>query len=186
MAASANTSDHDFVVMGSIIKPHGIKGELCALIHADSPSLLLETPAVFLLPPKGQPLSFAVLTMRMHKGRVLITLKEVPDRNRAEELRGYKIAVLREDLPEAEQGQNYLHDILGFEVCLEDGTELGIFTNFIETSATEVWIIKHPKGEIMLPAIDEVILNIDTAKKRITVRPPEGLLDIYLGTQEKK
>lgn len=183
MATRATTRGHDLVVVGTIVKPHGIKGELCAICHADSPSLLLAVSSVFLMSKRGAPEPHTVKSMRMHKGRPLLTLKGVSDRNRAEELRGCDIAVRRQDLPDTGDGEVYLHDIIGFTVCLEDGTELGPFTRFMETPATEVWIVDHPKGEIMLPAVDEVVLDIDVDQRRITVSPPEGLLDLYLNPE---
>ncbi len=171
---------HDFVVVGTVTKPHGIKGELCVYSYAESPSFFSDIPGVYLSAARGSPERHTVVAWRRHKGRVLMTLKGVATRNQAEELRGMEISVLRSDMPATEDDEVYLHDILGFVVVLEDGTELGPFVRFLETPAGEVWSIDNPKGEIMLPAVDEVILDIDTHTRRITVNPPKGLLDIYL------
>lgn len=170
----------DLVVVGKITKPHGIKGELCVMNHAESPSLFGDVPHIYLTSPQGVSRKWKITAWRMHKSQVLVKLKGINDRNQAEELRDFHVGVLRSDLPEPDDGEVYLHDILGFMVQLEDGTELGPFARFIETPGSEVWVIDHPDGEVMLPAVDEVVMDIDMDAQRITVNPPEGLLDIYL------
>ncbi len=180
MDKRARDLKHDFVVVGTVTKPHGIKGELCVYSYVESPSFFSDIPGVYLRMGRARPEPHTITAWRRHKGRVLMTLKGVADRNRAEELRGMEVSVLRGDMPTVDDDEVYLHDILGFIVVLEDGTELGSFVHFLETPAGEVWSIDNPKGEIMLPAVDEVILDIDMHTRRITVNPPEGLLDIYL------
>lgn len=185
MAVRVPDAGRDLVVVGTVVKPHGIKGEICVISHADSPSLFSEVPHVYLRGKKGNMQSYELTKLRMHKSRPLLTLKGVTDRNQVELLRGMEIVVKREDMPAPEDDQVYLHDIIGFMVTLEDGTEIGPFIRFIETSATEVWIVKHPVTEIMIPAEDEFIIDIDMDAKRIIVDPPEGLIELYLAEEAK-
>lgn len=173
------------MVLGEVVKPHGIRGEICVLSHADSPSIFGAAGHV-LLTGGGKPVRRKVVAWREHKDRVLLSLAGVTSRDEAEELRGRSVCLRREDMPEPDDGQVYLHDILGYTVVLEDGTELGPFTRFIDTAGAEVWIVEHPRGEIMLPAVDEVVLDIDAERRVITVNPPEGLVDLYINPPASK
>jgi len=176
-----------FVPMGGVVKPHGISGELCIKSHADSPSIFGRVAALFLQNGKRPPESYTVRSWREHKGLVLLKLQGVEDRNRAEELRGYTVLVREDDLPELDEGENYLYAMMGCRVVLEDGTELGVLDSFFENAGQDVWsIVDEQEREILLPAVPEFVLDVDLDAEVITVNPPEGLLDIYLAPKPPK
>lgn len=174
-------TDRELVLVGKVVKPHGIRGEICVESYADSPSLFFDTAHLLIGTGRGRPVRREVLGAREHQGRVLLTLAGVTDRNRAEELRGSDVYVPESVLPELEDDEFYLRDLLGMDVLLENGERLGVLENFLETTGQVVWSIRHPSGrEILLPAVPEFLADVDMEGGTITVVPPEGLVEMYL------
>ncbi|WP_147820065.1 ribosome maturation factor RimM [Salidesulfovibrio onnuriiensis] len=180
-------SDKEFVLVGKVVKPHGIRGEFCIKSFADSPFLFDEIKRIFLREGKRRPQPVTVQSWRMHKGMVLMTVNQVADRNRSEELRGAEVLVRAADLPDIGEDEFYLHEVEGFNVVLENGTVVGRFKGFIEAPGHDVWAIATPaKKEILLPAVPEFILDVDMEGETIVIDPPEGLIDLYENPEPPK
>ncbi len=167
--------------MGTITRPHGIRGELCVDWYADSPRAL---QAEFFLQAGNEPLrSVDGAKVRMHKGRPLLTLPHVQDRNAAELLRGVRIYISRDSLPEISEDEAYLHDLIGLTI-VESSTdaELGILEGVeFPTESQMLWSIRAASGqEILLPAVEEFIDNFDMEAGIVYVSPPEGLVELYM------
>jgi 16S rRNA processing protein RimM len=144
-------------------------------------------PSVYLQEGQQPPVAFTVRSWREHKGLVLLKAQGVDDRNRAEELRGMTVLVREDDLPNLEDGEHYLYEMMGCRVVLKDGSDVGVLEQFFETGGQEVWvIIDEQKREIFLPAVPEFVLDVDLDTSTITIAPPEGLLDIYLAPKKPK
>lgn len=172
--------DKEFVLVGKVVKPHGIRGEFCIKSFADSPFLFDEIQRIFLREGKRRPQPVTVRSWRTHKNMLLMTVNQVADRNRAEELRGCEVLVRAEDLPEISDEEFYLYQVEGFRVVLEDGRDVGRLTGFIESPGQDVWSITTPQDrEVLLPAVPEFILDVDMDGQTIVIEPPEGLLDLY-------
>lgn len=171
----------DMVIVGRIGKPHGVRGELSVHSHAESPALFDGLAEVHLLDPDGVVQTYPLQSWRPHGRVLLFKLSGVDDRDQAALLTGRDLAVTEADLPELGEDEVYLHDLIGLEVLDQQGNSLGRFDHFVDTAEHEVWVVLHPSGrEILLPAVDEVVLEADLAAGTITVNPPEGLLDLYL------
>lgn len=165
--------------LGTLVRPHGIRGEICVDWYAD-------TPLDFSLPLLLQagdscPVPVRMTGMRIHQGRPLIQLEGVNDRNAAELLRGYKLLVPRTALPEPEPDECYLADIIGAGVCLSDGRQVGKLESADLSAGQQIWTIRGLNGrEILFPAVPDFVEKVDANKGLIVIRPPDGLLEIYL------
>ncbi len=172
----------DFVVIGEVVKPHGVRGELCIECHADSPLLFGAGARLFLRQGRGRPRPCGVFACREHQGRLLVSLEGVEDRDGAEALRGCEILLPVKDLPETGLPGEYLHEIEGLNAVLPDGRVLGRVQGFLLHAGQEIWSILTPDGrEVLLPAAPQFVGEIDTGAGTVRVDPPQGLLDIYLG-----
>lgn len=167
----------DLIFLGYTGKPHGIKGEISVKWFAE---FIPEAHKRIFL-QKDKILSpFSIISVKPHKDRLLFSLKGVETRNEAENLAGMEVLMLKRDLPPLEDGEVYLQELLGSEIFLEDGTKAGILENFEFPVGQEIWIIRQEDGkELLLPAREEFIADIDPLNKKITIQPPAGLLDIY-------
>ena len=137
---------NSFVLIGRIIKPHGIKGEVCVDFYADSPSILADE--VWLKQSSAPSRPVGIIAARFHHGRLLLTLENSPDRNTAETLRGTDIFIPRERLPALEDGEVYLADLPGFSVILQEtGAALGVIAAADVSTGQEIWRIITPEGK---------------------------------------
>lgn len=167
------------VVIGEVIKPHGIRGEFHVANHADSPSLYAPGARVWFRAPGKPERSVKILSCRPHQGRLLLTIEGVADRDAADALRGMEVVVRAEDMPELDEGEVYLHEIVGYDVVLLDGSKVGVLESFMDIPGQDVWLIRGVDGkEILLPAHEETVPEIDANERRITINPPPGLLDL--------
>lgn len=168
-----------FIEIGLIVKPHGLRGEVCVNYFADSPFLL--KGSVWLQKGKSKPVEHKVISSRPHKGQELLTLESCRDRNCAEELRNVKVLVPDADLPELTEEEVYLHQLEGMNVMLENGTLVGRITAFQFNLGAEVWVITtEDKKEVLFPATEEFVSDIDIENTTVTIAPPPGLLELYL------
>ena len=171
---------NSLVLIGRIIKPHGIKGEVCVDFYADSPSILADE--VWLAQPPAPPRPVGIIAARFHHGRLLLTLENSQDRNTAETLRGAEVLVPRERLPELEEGEIYLADLPGFTVILAETDEpIGAIADVDLSSGQEIWRITTPDNkEILFPAVPEFVTELNARTRTARIAPPPGLLEIYL------
>ncbi|EPR41674.1 Ribosome maturation factor rimM [Desulfovibrio sp. X2] len=169
------------ILIGEVVKPHGLRGELCVQWHAESPELCDDLPRVWLAPAAGRARSFAIASWRMHQKRLLLTLAGIDGRDQAEAWRGARVYADADDLPSVDEGEVYLHELIGLSVQDESGAVLGRL-EAVMAEPQEVWTIRTPSGEeILFPARPEFVSEIDLDAGTVTVNPPPGLLDLYLG-----
>ncbi len=167
----------DLVTVGLITTVHGIRGELVVQPLTDDPGRLA-TGALVLLAAPGAPASpRRILGSRNHQQRLLILLEGVPDRTAAEALRGGRLCVREADLPSLPPGQVWLHELPGMAVQTEEGEDLGVVHQVLETGGDRrVLVLRGPRGEVLVPFVEQFVLSIDRSARRITVRLLEGLL----------
>lgn len=160
------------IVIGKIVAPHGVRGDIRILPLTETPELFLELE--YLCLDNGAKLT--ITNSRFQKNIVLVTTEEIKNMDEAEKLRNQKVLVMKEDLPPLPQGRFYVSDLKGF-VCLDEaGKQIGVFKDTMPTGSTDVFVIQGMDGkEILVPAIKDNILEIDTQGKRMLVRLPEWM-----------
>jgi 16S rRNA processing protein RimM len=172
-------TDPKYLLIGEILRPHGVRGELRMRVLTDYPERIAKLKTVYLAhnPDKDEVVSHAVKHVRMHQDYALLTLNDVPDRNHAEHLRGLFVMVGLQDAVPLDDDEVYLYQLIGMEVHTEQGDFLGTVTDVLETGANDVYIVQSQQyGEVLIPVTDETILDTDTETNRITVKLPDGLL----------
>ena len=109
----------------------------------------------------------------MHKSFVIARIEGADDLNAAMALKGKTVEILRADA-HLKKGEFFVQDILGFRVVDEQGTELGILADAVETPASMIYVVKGER-EHLIPAVKEFILNIDAEREEIRVHLIEGM-----------
>jgi len=167
----------DLVTVGLIATVHGIRGEIVVHPLTDDPGRF-DVGATVLLEAPGQPVNpRRIVGSRMHQQRYLLLLEGVPDRTAAEALRGGRLCVREADLPALPPGQVWIHDLPGMAVESEAGEALGAVDQVLETGDDRRLLVVHgPRGEFLVPFIEQFVLSIDRDARRIRVRLLEGLL----------
>jgi 16S rRNA processing protein RimM len=172
--------DGALIHLGTLLRPHGIKGEIRMDWHADS-SLPMDAP-LWLAQGQSPPRPVKVLSCRDHQGRLLVRFEGIADRSAAEALRGQKLLVDRDFLPAPAEDESYVQDLLGADVRLPDGQRLGRLDRLECPAGQDIWIIlTDDGGEILFPAQPCFILGFDAARHAVYVDPPQGLTEVYAG-----
>ena len=157
------------VVLGQIVAPHGVRGDLRIMPLTSNTQLFMDMD--YLLLPDERRLH--MIKARLHKNIILVTVKEITSVEEAERLRGQKVSVYREDMPELPEGRYYVGDLLGLPVLDEEGKQIGIFKDVLPTGSRDVYVIQPPEGkDILVANIPENIRDIDLPNRRIIVRLP--------------
>lgn len=165
--------------VGKLVNTHGLRGEVKVLPQTDFADTRFATGSRLSLqhPENGQKLEVEVTDAREHKGMFILKLKGFNDINEVEKYKGWVLKIGEEALEQLEEGEYYYHEIMGCRVVTEDGEELGTISDILRPGANDVWVVDMPKKkQLLLPVIDDVLLNVDIANKTVTVRLMEGLI----------
>ena len=119
---------------------------------------------------------FDVTNVRLFKGQALVSLAGVEDRDAAEEWRGSRVYVRATDAVPLGEDEYYYHQLVDLRVITVEGEALGRITGVVATGANDVYVVEGDRGEVLIPAIRDVVLGIDLAAGTVTVKLPEGLL----------
>jgi 16S rRNA processing protein RimM len=120
---------------------------------------------------------YPVEGLRFHRGTLLLKLGGCDDRNKAEELRGMLVQIPTKEAMPLEEGEYYHFQIIGAAVETESGEALGRVVEVLETGANDVYVVRGPRGEVLVPAIESVVRELDPDAKRVVIRPLPGMLD---------
>jgi 16S rRNA processing protein RimM len=177
-SGGARTPEPRYLLVGRVLRPHGVRGELRVEIITDHPERLARHSDFYLARPDApqEVRRYSVEGLRFHKEVLLLRLDGCDDRNGADELRGMLVQIPIEEAVPLEEGEYYLFQLIGVRVETESGEWLGQVVEVIETGANDVYVVRGPRGEVLLPAVDEVVLELDLESKRMVVRLLPGLL----------
>jgi 16S rRNA processing protein RimM len=177
-SGKAGTPEPRYLLVGRVLRPHGVRGELRVEIITDYPEQLAQHAYFYLARPDSPEIvhRYSVAGLRFHRKALLLKLNDCDDRNAADELRGMLVQIPVEEAVPLEEGEYYLFQLIGVRVETEDGEWLGQVVDVIETGANDVYVVRGPRGEVLLPAIDDVIVDLDLESKRMQVHLISGLL----------
>jgi len=160
---------------GKIINTHGCRGAVKVESWCDTPAVLAALPRVF-LKEGGQYRPIKVRHASVFKAFVFVELEGVDTMEAADALRGRVLHAAREDLGLAD-GVLLVAELIGLPVYHADtGASLGRVADVIHPAAHDIYVIKTEKGEAMVPAVAEFVVDVD-AERGIALRPIEGLFD---------
>jgi 16S rRNA processing protein RimM len=170
----------DAILIGVVARTHGNRGEVIVNPETDFPEERFEVGAHLMARGRdGADTTLEIVTMRMHQGRPVILFKGIASMNDAELLAGTELRVEEGDLDEEllEDGAFYQRDLIGCAVVTESGDEIGAVTAVEGKPGAMRLVVQSRRSEVLIPLADE-ICTVDLEAKRITVRPPEGLLEV--------
>ncbi|WP_413247921.1 ribosome maturation factor RimM [Sinomonas flava] len=172
------------VQVARIGKPHGIRGEVTVQVLTDAPQDRFVPGAEFIV----EPASNGPLTLRgarWNKDVLLLTFAEVPDRNRAEELRGTRLFVETDELEDAEDEDEgwYEHELVGLQVRIE-GRTVGTVAALQTMPVQDLLVVDTPDGEVLVPFVEEIVPEVDVEAGFVVVTPPAGLFELNRGGDE--
>lgn len=172
-AGSPDKGEPVFVAVGFLRRAHGVHGEMIMDILTGFPERLRPHRTVFVGEDR-EPIKLA--SVRRHDPALLVRLEGCTTPEEAARYRNQVVCVRIDQLPELPEGEYYHHQILGIQVYLESGEKLGSLKEILETGANDVYVIAREGAEdMLLPAIEDVVLSIDVEANRMVVKLQEWL-----------
>ena len=177
-SGGARIPEPRYLAVGRILRPHGIRGELRVGILTNYPERLGQHAYFYLASPDLPEIArrYPVEKLRRHKKVLLLKLGGCDDRNAAEELRGQLVQIPIEEAVPLEEGEYYYFQLIGVRVEAESGESLGQVVDVLETGANDVYVVRGPQGEVLLPAVKDVVLKLDLEAKQMVVNLLPGML----------
>lgn len=164
-----------FTAVGRIAKTHGLKGEVSVIEYTDTSLDALVGLDAWLVPPVAAVRSTRLMAVRPGPKGPIVTLEGVDSIDVARGLGGREILVSTDALPEG-WDRAPEPDMAGVGVVDEIHGDLGEIVEVIVTGANDVWVVDGPKGQVLIPVIDDVVISVDDERRTARVRLLEGLL----------
>jgi 16S rRNA processing protein RimM len=167
----------NLLLVGKVIGPHGLGGLLRIWSYSGSEASFLNAGTVFLGFVSGEINEFSVTSVRPHKNAFLMKLEGLNSSDEVEKYRGIDILINKEAITR-EEDEYFWHELLGLKVYLDTGQYLGVVSQIISTGANDIYVVKGADKEICIPAIYEVVKEIDVENEKMIISAMEGLLDL--------
>ncbi len=158
-----------FLAVGLLRRAHGLKGEMLMDVWTEFPERLRAGKRVYI---GEQHVPHRIRAARAMDQMRLVHLEGLNSPEDAIPFRNQVMYVRADELPRLPEGRYYHHELIGMTVVDEAGQVLGVLSQILETGANDVYVVNGEGGELLLPAIQEVVLTIDVAERRMKVRPP--------------
>lgn len=186
------------LIVGQVLRPHGIRGELIVSVRTDDPAQrfavgsVLKTDSTAVRRPANLPSETAdgvrweapptltIESVRPHQGKLIIAFDGVYDRNLADELRGVLLCVNRADIAPITDPDEYSdHDLIGLTAVSTDGAELGTVRRIEHAPASDLLVLRLPDGrDALVPFVKAIVPEVDVAAGRVVLTPPGGLFEL--------
>jgi 16S rRNA processing protein RimM len=192
------------LIVGRIVRPHGIVGEVVVDVRTDEPeqrfvpgSVLVTDPGRARAQPSASnsaaaqpsasnsasadiPAKLAIQTVRPHQGRLLVVFDGVHDRTAADNLRGVLLCVDSDNVPApGDPDEFHDHQLIGLAAVTPGGEALGEIVRIEHAPASDLLVLRRPDGRTALvPFVKAIVPDVDLAGRRVVMTPPEGLFDL--------
>jgi len=167
------SSKLEFINIGQILSPWGTKGKLKVEVVTDFPQRFTPSSKVYI---NRQPMT--IDSTEWHKQQAIIKLNTIDSIEAAQRLQGQPIEIHHSQLYSLPPEQYYHFQIIGLEVWTTGGELLGNITEILTADSNDNYVVHGTKGEILIPAIDDVVKSIDLNQGRLVIEPIEGLLNL--------
>lgn len=158
----------EYLLIGQVLRPQGIKGQVKVRPDTDDPERFLDLNSVFL--KAGDAFQeVPVEEVSIRPDGVYLRLNGAPDRDAAERQRGLMLYIDRAHAVALEENENFICDLIGCRVVDLQGNELGSIRDVLQPGGNDVYVIKTPRGEMLLPALRHVIPTVDVKNGLVTV-----------------
>jgi len=168
--------EREWATVGKVVALFGVQGELKVMVLSDIPDRFKELDAIYVGPNH---IRHRIERVRPYKGEmVVLKLQGIDDANTAEKLRNFDITIPESELAQLPPDSYYQHDILGLQVITTRGRVVGTIVDIIVTGSNDVYVIKSATNEQnLIPAIKDVVKQVDLRRKVMYIDPIAGLLD---------
>ncbi len=150
------------IIIGEILKPQGIKGEVKVKMKEED--FFSDLSFVYLKNER-----FNIKNLVIRGGYAYVKFEGCEDRNKAELLRGIKLKVDKEDLPEFKDNEYLIEDLINLLVVDEENYEIGVVEDILQYGATDIVVTGGKYGKWQFPLVKEIVLAVDVENKKMVV-----------------
>lgn len=170
----------NFFLLGYISKKFGYKGELVFVLNVDDPENYKNMELAF-IEIQGRPVPFFIENIISRKNSdFIVKIEDVNTPEEAQSFIGSKIYLKTDSLQKLSEGRFYFHEIIGFKIFDITKGYIGEIEQVVEQPQQSLFQIKSKDKQILIPVVDDIILDINHEKKQIKIDAPDGLIDLNL------
>lgn len=170
----------NFYYLGKILKRYGNQGHLVALLEVDDAGDYKELESVYVAVAHEWIPFFIDSIEVVDQKKLILKFHDVSTADHADVFTGRELFLPLSNLPELDGKRFYFHEVTGFHVFDEVFGEIGIIESILELPQQALFQIRYQKKEILIPAVDEVIVKVDRSARTMHIRAPEGLIGLYI------
>lgn len=164
--------------VGKIVNTHGLRGEVKVVPWTDYPEVFEDIETVY-IKKKTEYERLDIAGLKYQKNNLIVRFSQLKDINEAEKYKNQVLYAERDALGELPEGVYYIADLIGLEVVKEDGEKVGVINDVFNTGSSDIYDVKREgKKNMLIPVIDDVVIDIDIENGKVTVRMMEGLEDL--------
>jgi len=171
-------SQDELIPVGKISATHGIRGLLKLYSYSGNIESLQSSETVILKGRDSITREFVLKSVSAHSGGFLLALDGFTDIDQIKPLVGSELCLKRSSLPELPDDEYYWRDLIGLTVVTDQGVVLGAVADIFEAGSSDIYVVQGKEREYLIPAIADVISEIDIPGKKIVITPLDGLLDL--------
>jgi 16S rRNA processing protein RimM len=169
----------ELISVARIVRPQGRHGEVIADLLTNFPDRFARLDVARVMFSSGEILALELQNYRLHKGRIILKFAGYDSINQAEELRNAQVMVTRSQLVELPEDTYYDFDLVDCEVLTSEGKLIGRVAGVQNYGAAPLLVVAgEDKREYLIPLALSICVDIDVARKRVVINPPEGLLEL--------
>ena len=172
-----NICAEDVLLIGRVIRPHGLKGLLRIDSFAESEGTFLNAGEVFLEEASGKTVKHRVVSVTPSNTYFLLNLEGLDTREQAEAYRDKNIYIERSKLSR-QRDEFFWFELIGMPVYLDTGRRLGVVRQIVPAPGHDIYVVQEGDKEILIPAVFDVVKEVDLAGGKIVITGMEGLLDL--------
>ncbi|MFH1524184.1 MAG: ribosome maturation factor RimM [Chloroflexota bacterium] len=173
-AGSPTAGEPAFLAVGKVRRPHGVGGDALVEIYTDFPERILSQMVIYV---GENHLPLTISRRRTHNDGLLLAFEGFTTPEQVGKFRNQTLYTTKADAPELPEGEYYQYELIGLEVKDEFGISLGKLTEIMQTGANDVYVVTNEAGrELLLPAITDVVLDVDLEAKTMKIHLLPGLV----------
>ena len=170
---------NDCIFFGKIKKTHGLKGEVTIKLDVANPEDFKDL-RYLLIEDRGNLIPYFIENQKINGDKMIVRLQDVKNVEQAVAFMGKAVFLPNEFMPELEDDDFYYKEIVGFKMVDAQKGEIGEISDVLEYPTQAVIQVMKDEKEILIPIHDDIIQKVDKKAKILTVKAPEGLIDMYL------
>jgi 16S rRNA processing protein RimM len=172
---SQQSSGPVFLAVGKLRRPHGLQGEINMEVLTDFPERLKSGSKLYIGEQRQE---VRLVKIRRHSNTLLLSFENYSTPEQVGELRNQVVFVSTDNLPPLPEGEFYQHELVGLTVLDETGQPLGKIVDILETGSSDVLVVRQPSGgDVLIPYLDSLLMEVNLAKGTYQTRLIPGLLD---------